>query len=157
MQREWDKVRRATRVLLMGCLLGAASTGETPVRTVSTDPGALQQLEGTHRLTLQWIGWDKPGEAEVTRDGELLSVRGRQAGKQGDLLELHGVVERVDARSFVMVGRIETRVSYIAGGRTCARQGRFTFRVTGKRRYWRLAEMDNPCEGVVDYVDIYLR
>jgi hypothetical protein len=37
------------------------------------------------------------------------------------------------------------------------REGRFTFRITGTRRYWRMKEMNNPCEDVADYVDVYLR
>lgn len=34
----------------------------------------------------------------------------------------------------------------------------WTFRVTGKRPYWRLKEMQNVCEGdnTVDYLDIYV-
>jgi hypothetical protein len=55
------------------------------------------------------------------------------------------------------VGKVETRVDYIADGKVCPREGRFTFRITGKRRYWRMKEMNNPCEDVVDYVDVYLR
>jgi hypothetical protein len=44
-----------------------------------------------------------------------------------------------------------------AAGPAFERTGEMTFRVTGKRKYWRLMEMDNPCEGVTDYVDIYFR
>jgi hypothetical protein len=37
------------------------------------------------------------------------------------------------------------------------RQGDFTFKVTGKRKYWRMQEMDNPCDEATDYVDIYYK
>ena len=42
------------------------------------------------------------------------------------------------------------------GGKPCVKTGRFTFRITGTRKYWRLKEMTN-CEGgmLVDYVDVY--
>ena len=32
-----------------------------------------------------------------------------------------------------------------------------TFAVTKSRPYWRLQDMNNPKDGVVDYVDIYFR
>jgi hypothetical protein len=37
------------------------------------------------------------------------------------------------------------------------RSGTFHFKATGKRRYWRMQEMDNPCDSVTDYVDVYFR
>ena len=32
-----------------------------------------------------------------------------------------------------------------------------TFKTKAGRKYWRMQEMDNPCEAVTDYVDIYFR
>ena len=49
------------------------------------------------------------------------------------------------------------KISHINGGKPCAREGAMTFKITGKRRYWRLQEMNNPCDGVTDYVDIFFR
>ena len=62
---------------------------------------------------------------------------------------------RTDA--FVFQGRIVTQVSYLFGGQPCTRDGAFTFRITGKRKYWRMKEMQSPCDDVVDYVDVYFR
>ncbi len=129
---------------------------EMPTATVVAADAPLEDLEGTHPLTLQWVSWDQAGTAEVTRDGALLVLRGRQELK-GDYVRVEGVLERVDGRSFVLVGKVETRVSHIAGGKVCHRRGRFTFRLTGTRRYWRMKEMTNPCDGVTDYVDLHLR
>ena len=39
-------------------------------------------------------------------------------------------------------------------GRNCVRDGEYQFRVTGRRRYWRLQQMEQ-CDGLTDYVDIY--
>jgi hypothetical protein len=148
----------------MGLFLGlawcaqvlAAQVLERPTATVVAQDAPLEELVGTHPLTLQWVSWDHAGTAEVTRDGALLALRGRQELK-GDYVQVEGVLERVDARSFVLVGTVETRVGHIAGGNACRRQGRFTFRRTGTRRYWRLKERTNPCDGVADYVDLHLR
>jgi len=48
-------------------------------------------------------------------------------------------------------------IEYIAAGAECKREGRFTFKTKGGRKYWRLQEMDNPCDQATDYVDIYFR
>jgi hypothetical protein len=32
-----------------------------------------------------------------------------------------------------------------------------TFKITGKRKYWRMQQFDNPCDEAADYVDIYFR
>ncbi len=129
-----------------------------PTKTQVNDAKAREQLLGEHRLTLQWISnGGKAGKAQVTEESGLLKLKAEQRDAKGNFVTMEGVVERVDAKSFVLVGKVETRVDFIAGGEACPREGRFTFRITGKRRYWRMKEMNNPCEDVVDYVDIYLR
>ena len=37
------------------------------------------------------------------------------------------------------------------------RDGAFTFLKKGKRKYWRMQSIDNPCDLAADYVDLYLR
>lgn len=135
-----------------------------PARTVVRDQGAKKQLLGEHKLSLQWISWKHFGKATVTERDGLLEIRGEQrrhaADKEGspdDFLRLDGVVTEVRAKEFVLRGTITTRVSHLAGGRECRREGTFTFAVKAKRRYWRLQQMQNPCDEVVDYVDVYLR
>lgn len=129
-----------------------------PTKTQVNDDKAREQLLGEHVMTLQWISDNKNvGKAQVTEENGLLKLKGEQRAAKGNYFTVEGVIERVDAKSFVLVGKVETRVDYIAGGKVCPREGRFTFRITGKRRYWRMKEMDNPCEAVVDYVDVYLR
>jgi len=88
------------------------------------------------------------------QDGKLM-IRGEQ--KVGDeYVKIEGWVTEVRKRSFKMSGTIETRVGHINGGEPCFRRGRFTFKASGKAMYWRLRQMDNPCESVTDYIDIYV-
>ncbi len=115
-------------------------------------------LLGKHKLSLQWISWDYFGSATVTNKAGVYSIKGTQKGRAtSDVLTIDGMIVSIDAKEFVFEGSIVTQVSNINGGQPCTRQGDFTFRITGKRKYWRLMEMDNPCDGVTDYVDIFFR
>lgn len=151
----------ALALLLTLALAPQVQAGDEPVlpkKTQVNDAKAREQLLGEHLLTLQWISFGgTAGKARVTEEDGLLKLEGKHQDAKGNHLRVEGVIERVDAKSFVLVGRVETKVDHIAGGEVCPREGRFTFRITGKRRYWRMKEMNNPCEGVVDYVDVYLR
>lgn len=133
-----------------------ATSTETPKTTVVRDEGAKQKLLGKHMFSLQWISWDYFGEAKVVDDNGLLRITGRQDSRENsDFVTIDGVIESVDAREFAFVGKIVTQVSYINDGKPCERDGKMTFRITGSRKYWRLAQIDNPCDEVADYVDIY--
>jgi len=107
----------------------------------------------THAFGLQWI--DGIGVATVSDDGGKTVVMGKHTGKDGDFISINGAIEQPSETGFTFVGVIVTRVSHIAGGKACTRKGTFTFRATGKRRYWRMKENGNPCDGAADYVDIY--
>jgi hypothetical protein len=127
-------------------------------KTVVNDNNARQLLQGRHRLSLQWISWDYFGSATVTNRRGTYYLKGEQKGRGStDFVKVDGVITRIDAKEFVFDGTITTQISHINGGRPCERTGAMTFRITGKRKYWRLMEMDNPCDGVTDYVDIYFR
>lgn len=126
-------------------------------RTVVNDNGAAKMLLGRHMLSLQWISWEKFGTAVVTNKLGVYGLEGEQRGPGGDYLKIAGMIVSIDAREFKFQGTITTRVSHINNGQPCERQGDFTFKVTGKRKYWRLQEMDNPCDEATDYVDIYFR
>ena len=127
-------------------------------RTVIRDAKAKAMLLGKHRFSLQWISWDYFGTATVTEKRGVLYLKGEQKARKGsDYLRVNGVITRVDAKEFKFDGKIEMRVSHINGGEPCTREGEMTFRISGKRRFWRLAEMDNPCDTATDYVDIFFR
>lgn len=139
-------------------LFGQGEAGPAPPRTVVRDEAARQRLLGAHRFSLQWISWESFGRAEVTEKDGTLSIRASQRHEGGgDFIEMEGIILEVRPDAFIFQGRIVTQVSYIFGGQPCKREGTFTFRVTGKRKYWRLKEMQNPCDDVVDYVDVYFQ
>lgn len=117
-------------------------------------------LLGSHPLTLQWIGWDHPGTIDFYKELDLIICKGEQLSKENDtdFLKIDGIIEEiVNEKEFVFRGTIITKVNYINGGEECVREGSFRFKATGTRKYWRMREMDNPCEGVTDYVDIYFK
>jgi hypothetical protein len=129
-------------------------------RTEINDRAAAQMLLGRHMLSLQWISWDHFGTATVTNSGGVYRLKGVQRSRgqsKKDYLRIDGRVTSIDSKEFRFEGKIEMRVGHINNGEPCIRDGEFTFRITGRRRYWRLQEMENPCDTATDYVDIYLR
>jgi hypothetical protein len=127
-------------------------------RTVVKNSAAKGMLLGEHRLSLQWISWDYFGKAIVTdRNGTLFLSGEQRARKGGDHLKIDGIITEVDAKEFKFKGTIITKVEINNGGKPCERNGEMTFVIKGSRKYWRLKEMDSPCEEIVDYVDIFFR
>lgn len=127
-------------------------------RTEIKDPSAAMMLIGRHMLSLQWISWDHFGSATVSMRDGIYRIKGQQKGRgNSDFLKIDGRIKTIAEKEFVFDGTIVTQVSHINGGEPCTREGEFVFKITGKRRYWRLMQMDNPCDPVTDYVDVYFR
>lgn len=127
-------------------------------KTIIKDQAAKAMLLGQHKLSLQWISWDYFGKAIVTDTKGVMRVKGEQKSKtEGDYLKIDGIITLVDKKEFKFNGTIVMRVSHINSGEPCTREGEMTFRITGNRKYWRLQEMDNPCDEATDYVDIFFR
>ncbi|MBN8589568.1 MAG: hypothetical protein J0L94_14750 [Rhodothermia bacterium] len=141
--------------LLVFLLLIPAMT--TAQKTVGSTVNKAKLL-GTRKVSLQWVSHQYFGAAKVTNENGTLMIRGEQRSRTTeDYVTINGaVLKMVNAREFKFKGQIVTKVSYINGGEPCVRDGVYTFKATGTRKYWRLQEMEN-CEGnnVVDYVDIY--
>ena len=136
----------------------AISARPRSVKTVIKDQAAKALLVGVHRLSLQWISWDYFGKAIVADKNGTLSITGEQRAKKGgDYLRIEGTITEVSAKEFIFNGTVEMRVSHINKGEPCKREGELTFAITGNRRYWRMQQMDNPCDEATDYVDIYFR
>ena len=94
----------------------------------------------------------------MTNRNGVWRLKGKQKSrKDSDFVKIDGVIVSVDAKEFVFDGTIVMQISHINNGEPCERSGEMTFRITGKRKYWRLQEMDNPCDTATDYVDIYFR
>ena len=136
----------------------AQAPGANHPKTVIKDEAAKIKLLGLHRLSLQWISWDYFGKATVTESNGTLFLTGEQKARKGsDHLKIDGVITEVAATEFKFKGKIIIKVDFNNGGKPCERNGEMTFRITNNRRYWRLKEMENPCEEIVDYVDIFFR
>lgn len=137
-------------------LLSASSFAQA---TIVEDPATKEQLVGEHVFNLQWID-TPPGTARVEDrgGGDLYLSAEQREEKKGNYAVIKGKVVKISKQSFTVEGEIVTRVDYLNSGKPCARSGTWTFRVTGKRPYWRLKEMQNVCEGdnTVDYLDIYV-
>ncbi|MEZ5306687.1 MAG: hypothetical protein R2684_06015 [Pyrinomonadaceae bacterium] len=147
--------KRLIATLLLFLMASSAFAQE---KTVINSQYAKRILSGKHMFSLQWISWDWFGSASVTNKAGVYYLKGSQKSRENDdLLTIDGVITEINRYNFKFNGKITTKVSHIAGGEECVREGDMTFAITGKRKYWRLQEMDNPCDGVTDYVDIYMR
>lgn len=163
-------------LLLAAALAGsttlAQAASDTPARPSAAattlaanglNAAAKAKLVGEHALTLQWLGWgdlSQAGRLVVQDRGNTLWAEGEQRGRgenEGDYLKMSGTIVSASKDGFVFEGDILIRVHHNANGEECKRSGRFTFKTRAGRKYWRLQEMDNPCDGVTDYVDVYFR
>ena len=142
-------------IILVTLLVG---TSAAQIKTEINNAQAAKMLLGRHKLSLQWISWDYFGTASVVNNKGVYRLKGEQKGRgNNDLVTVDGTITSIDAKEFAFNGKIVTQISHINGGEPCVREGDFTFRITGKRRYWRMQQIDNPCDQAADYVDIYFR
>jgi hypothetical protein len=147
--------RIVTLIILVVVLSGSLIAQD---KTLVNDNTARRMLQGRHKLSLQWISWHHFGSAMVTNRRGTYYLKGEQKGRGNtDFVKVDGVITRIDAKEFGFEGTITTQISHINDGKPCVRSGDFTFRITGKRKYWRMQQIDNPCDQVADYVDIYFR
>lgn len=148
--------RRSVITSLALIILCAAANAQS--KTEINNAQAARMLLGRHKLSLQWISWDYYGTANVVNNKGVYRLKGEQKGRGStDFVTVEGTITSIDAKEFAFDGKIVTQVSHINGGEPCTREGEFTFRITGKRRYWRMQEIDNPCDQAADYVDVYFR
>jgi len=144
-------------IACLAFLLATAATQATPQaprRTIVSDPAALARLRRNAGITLQWISWDYRGLVRVSEAAGLVHLHGAQAARGGaGRLELDGDLVSIGASSFTFRGHIAI-TDTPDPGRSCMRDGDFEFRITGRRHYWRLQQMEQ-CDGLTDYVDIY--
>lgn len=100
----------------------------------------------------------KAGEVAITRQGPLWIVKGRidsvAPGTEGDWAAIDGVVERIAPNVVQVRGEVAFRVAKVEKGTPCKVAGLLTFRRSGKSQVWRLAEGDNPCDGMREGFDL---
>lgn len=148
--------RRTIITSLVLIVLSAAINAQS--KTEIDNAQAARMLLGRHKLSLQWISWDYFGTANVVNNKGVYRLKGEQRGRGNiDFVTVDGTITLIGAKEFVFDGTIVTQISHINGGAPCTREGERIFRITGKRKYWRMQDIDNPCDGVADYVDVYFK
>lgn len=148
------------KIVITGFLIlcGLSISAAAQQKTVINSTKAKTMLLGKHKFSLQWISWDYFGTATVTQKGGIYYLKGEQKARKGtDFVKIDGVIIEINDKDFIFDGKIISQISSIANGETCERSGEMTFKITGTRKYWRLQQMDNPCEAVTDYVDIFFK
>lgn len=125
-------------------------------KTLIKDTKTKNSLVGTNNCSLQWISWKQLGNLKVDEKDNKLIVTGSQKINGNELI-IDGYFTAVNTNRLDFNGKITTKVSYINNGQPCYREGDMTFMKYSGRNFWRLQEMDNPCEEVADYVDISIR
>ena len=124
-----------------------------PVNKVGNSNGG--GLAGKHPLTLQWLGWDRPGSVTIIpAENGWFTISGGQTNKSG-YLKINGRIRPVNEKELEFEGEIESRVESISNGEPCLKTGKRLFKATKERQYWRLQDMLNCDSSTTDYVDIY--
>ena len=100
----------------------------------------------------------KPGDLAVTRQGNVWIVKGRidsvAPGSEGDWASIEGVVEKIAPGLVQVRGEVAFRVAKVEKGTACKVAGVLNFKRSGKSQVWRLAEGDNPCDGLREGFDL---
>jgi hypothetical protein len=121
-------------------------------KTEIKSQAAYERLLHNSGVSLQWL-WSAPrGRLKAADQNDNVRIEGRQANFEGTL-EIKGDVVSIAGDRFVFRGTILI-LDAPDKGRRCERTGDYEFRATGKRKYWRLQQME-ACDGLTDYVDIY--
>ncbi|EFF74725.1 MAG: hypothetical protein ACN6P8_07935 [Achromobacter piechaudii] len=127
---------------------GLAPVSKTEIR----NQAAYERLLNNSGVTLQWLWSAQRGKLNATDENDVVRIDGTQANFEGTL-KIKGEVVSIDADRFTFRGTIMI-LDAPDKGRRCERTGDYEFRATGKRKYWRLQQME-ACGGLTDYVDIY--
>jgi hypothetical protein len=100
----------------------------------------------------------KYGDVTVTRQGNVWVVKGRidsvAPGSEGDWASVDGVVEKIAPGLVQIRGEVAFRVAKVEKGTACKVAGVLNFKRSGKSQVWRLAEGDNPCDGMREGFDL---
>ena len=158
------KLRRGVCVSI-AALICAAAAGTPGAISAAGDAKSLEaSYVGTHRLRVNRIpGREWTGTVTITREGGALRLAGSL--RHGPhYLELSGTVEPETQRKFHLDGELRG-VPDMAWAdeppRERTTKGRFTFEATGRRRFWRLYQVDgrdcvcnDNCGNDFCYIDV---
>lgn len=125
----------------------------------SNEKDGLPDIAGVHNLTLQWIGWDKPGKIHFTKMAthDTYKVKGEQVDRNRGYMKIDGEIKMVSPLELEFDGVITINLTGpYDEGLECQKTGKQTFLSTQNRKYWRMQNMSSCYNnGTVDYIDIY--
>jgi hypothetical protein len=134
------------------------------VLTCAANPNDIERLVlGNHVLTLQWLQTENEksiGKARIYEKDGKIRIDGYQEEKyKGELnyMSIQGTIKIINPKELEFEGKIVTKISYINSGVPYERNGKFAFKATGTRKYWRMQDMDEPDgkDTATDYIDIF--
>jgi hypothetical protein len=74
-------------------------------KTIVGDANAKKMLLGKNLLSLQWIGWDYSGTANVTSKAGVLRLKGEQKQRGGsDFVKIDGTIKSIETNEFKNTG-----------------------------------------------------
>lgn len=120
-----------------------------------TEPELGSNLVGTHMFGVQFI-WDGYGTAVITREDDVLKIRGEQySNNKEEYVLMDGTITVIDERNFIVKGHLKLFTPGCCG--LLDRDIEYTFRKTGTRKYYRLKEREDLCSPYTCayYLDIF--
>ena len=137
-------------LVFLGTILATSAQEATATESIETT------LLGEHVFGVQFI-WDGYGIAHITKNeaGELC-IKGEQYSKdKEEYVLLEGEITIIDDRNFTITGHLKLFTKGCCG--LLDRDFSYTFRKTGKRKYWRLKEREELCSQYTCayYLDIF--
>lgn len=114
-------------------------------------------IKKTIPISLQWIGFQNPGKAEVVKQSDgWFTISGEQTNNSNEFLKINGKIKRISDTKISFLGTIITYVKINNGSVPCEKTGEQLFVKTGDRKYYRLQNMENCSKGkVLDFVDLH--
>ena len=157
------RLRRGVFVVLVSLACVGASARAAEI-AASGGKALDANYIGTHRLRVNRIpGREWTGTVTITKQGGALHLEGSLRHGQ-HYLELSGTVEPETARKFTLDGELRGVPDMAWAGeqpRERTTKGRFTFEATGRRRFWRLYQVDardcvcdDNCGNDFCYIDV---
>jgi hypothetical protein len=148
-------LRFAIAVMFAFAAAAASAEARTLGETQILNEAALAKLKNNKGVTLQWLWGAGPGKLVVMETPEGVKIMGQQGPHNGDELTMTGVITRIEAKRFWFKGCIA--ITDNETSEVCLRDGTYTFRIIGARKFWRMKEQQARCPGradLTDYVDI---
>ncbi len=112
-------------------------------------------LLGKHTFGVQFI-WDGYGSATIKKENQFLKIIGTQYSKdKSEYVKMNGTIEIIDDQQFSFDGNIKIYTKDCCD--KIDKTGKFTFKKTGSRKYWRLQEFNMLCDiyTCAYYLDIF--